>query len=114
LYEHRSKPPLSLSAFRRRMLRHAAAATLFMLVSLVGGMLGFAHFQSMKWPDAFMHASLFLGGLGPLAAPTTTAGQLFMGFFSLYSGLVFVITVGFIVAPLVHRLLHLFHWDEKD
>ena len=114
LYEHRSKRPLSRPAFLRRMLRHLAAAGCVLVLSLAVGMLGFEHYQAMDWPSAFMNASLFLGGLGPLEDPETTAGRVFVGIFSLYSGLVFVLAVAIIAAPLLHRLLHIFHWDEKD
>ena len=61
-----------------------------------------------------MNASLFLGGLGPLVPPDTTGGKLFVGVFSLYSGLVFVVVITIVVAPVLHRVLHRFHWDEKD
>ena len=116
-YERRSKPPLSRQAFLRRMLKHVGAAAGLVLVSVAGGMIGFHYFyehERMDWAGAFMNASLFLGGLGPLDPPDTPGGRLFVGFFSLYSGLVFVFTVGVIAAPLLHRLLHVFHWDEKD
>ena len=32
----------------------------------------------------------------------------------LYAGLIFVVTVGLILAPVVHRLLHKFHWEQKQ
>ena len=46
--------------------------------------------------------------------PDTTGGKLFVGVFSLYSGLVFVVVITIVVAPVLHRVLHRFHWDEKD
>jgi hypothetical protein len=114
LYERYDKPPLTRRAFLRRMLRHLGAAGVLVLVSLAIGMLGFERFQGMPWADAFMNASLFLGGLGPLVPPDTTGGKLFVGVFSLYSGLVFVVVITIVVAPVLHRVLHRFHWDEKD
>jgi len=114
LYERRDKPPLTRRAFAIRMLRHLGVAAVLVLISLGIGMLGFARFQCMSWPDAFMNASLFLGGLGPLGPPRTTGGKIFVGLFSLYSGLVFVVVITIIVAPVLHRVLHRFHSDDKD
>ena len=114
LYERYDKPPLTRRAFLQRMLRHLGAGGLLVLFSLAIGMLGFERFQGMPWPDAFMNASLFLGGLGPLVPPGTTEGKVFVGLFSLYSGLVFVVVITIVVAPVLHRVLHHFHWDDKD
>ena len=114
-YERRDKPPLTRGAFAMRMLRHLGVAAVLVLVSLAIGMIGFRQvFPDKPWADAFMNASLFLGGLGPLDKPDTTGGKVFMGIFSLYSGLVFVVIVTIIVAPVLHRVLHRFHSDEKD
>jgi hypothetical protein len=43
----------------------------------------------------------------------TPAGKLFAGFFALYAGLVFIVTAALLFTPLVHRLMHRFHWIEK-
>jgi len=44
----------------------------------------------------------------------TSGGKLFAGFYALYSGLVFLVAVGIILAPVVHRALHTFHWDADQ
>lgn len=56
---------------------------------------------------------MLLGGMGPVDPPKTDAGKLFAGIYALYAGLVFVVTAAMIFAPLLHRLLHRFHWNEK-
>jgi hypothetical protein len=38
-------------------------------------------------------------------------GKLFASFYALYSGIIFLVTVGIIMAPLYHRFLHRFHLD---
>ena len=55
--------------------------------------------------DAFLNASMLLGGMGPVDPPRTEEGKL-------YTGLVFLIAIGIIAAPAFHRLMHLFHWKE--
>ena len=41
------------------------------------------------------------------------AGKLFAGLFALYAGLVFIVTAALLFTPLLHRLMHRFHWPEK-
>ena len=56
---------------------------------------------------------MLLGGMGPVDPPHSAAGKLFAGFYALYAGLVFLVTAALLFSPLLHRLLHRFHWDEK-
>ena len=63
--------------------------------------------------DAFLNAAMLLGGMGPVNAPVTDGGKLFAGFFALYAGLVFIVTAALLFTPLLHRLMHRFHWDDK-
>jgi hypothetical protein len=78
--------------------------------SLFLGMLGYHLLVKLPWVDAFLNASMLLGGMGPIDAPQTSAGKLFAGIYALYAGLVFLIVVGIILAPIVHRIMHRFHW----
>jgi hypothetical protein len=41
------------------------------------------------------------------------SGKLFAGSYALYSGLALIMATGILFAPLVHRLLHQFHLEEK-
>ena len=93
---------------------HAAAALGLLAVSLAIGMAGYVAFEQLSWVDAFLNASMLLGGMGPVDPPKTTGGKLFAGFYALYSGLVFIVTAAVLFAPLLHRVLHRFHVDEKS
>jgi hypothetical protein len=44
--------------------------------------------------------------------PRTDAGKVFAGLYALYSGLVFIVTAGLLLGPVVHRVLHRFHFGE--
>ena len=96
-----------------RVARHFGLAVVVVLASLFGGMLGYAQFERLGWLDAFLNAAMLLGGMGPIMTPTTAAGKLFAGLYALYSGLVFLVVAGIILAPVVHRVLHRFHWSDK-
>ena len=113
LYEPRQQPPLSVAAFARRLLAHASVALSLIGFSLGLGMAGYAGFERTAWLDAFLNASMILGGMGPVKTEgLSDAGKLFAGSYALYSGLVFVAVMGIMLAPVVHRLLHRFHWPE--
>jgi hypothetical protein len=51
--------------------------------------------------------------MGPVDPPVTDAGKLFAGFFALYAGLVFILVAALLFTPLLHRLMHRLHWDDK-
>lgn len=114
MYEPRGARPLSHAAFLRRLGHHAVAACAFLLASLVLGMLGYRYFENLSWIDSFLNAAMLLGGMGPVNLPVTTAGKLFAGCYALYAGLVFLVAVAFIFTPVLHRLLHKFHWSENN
>jgi hypothetical protein len=112
-YEHRSSRPISRAAFARRMLRHGALALFMTLASIVIGMAGYMYFENLAWRDAFLNTAMLLGGMGPVDPPKTDGGKMFAGLYALYAGLVFLLVAGVVVAPVLHRILHHFHWAEK-
>lgn len=111
-YETRSQRLLPRPIFMRRLLLHAAASAILVLVSLAIGIVGYAYFEGLAWRDGFLNSAMLLGGMGPVDAPKTDAGKLFAGCYALYAGLVFIVTVGVALAPILHRMLHKFHWSE--
>ena len=114
MYESRKQAVLPSRRFARRLVTHAAAALGLLAVSLAIGMCGYVAFEHLSWIDAFLNASMLLGGMGPVDPPKTSAGKLFAGLYALYSGLVFIVTAAVLFAPLLHRVLHRFHVDEKQ
>jgi hypothetical protein len=56
---------------------------------------------------------MLLGGMGPVDAPKTPGGKFFAGCYALYAGLVFIVSAALVFTPVLHRVLHRFHWDEK-
>ena len=113
MYEHRAERVLPRKAFLWRLARHVGVGLAVVAASLFGGMLGYAHFERLGWLDAFLNAAMLMGGMGPVESPATPGGKLFAGFYALYCGMVFLIFASIILAPVVHRLLHRFHWNGK-
>jgi hypothetical protein len=111
MYESKKQPPLTHAGFIRRLLQHLVLALVLLLVSLLGGMAGYAYFEHFSWVDGFVNSAMLLGGMGPVNMSVTTGGKLFAGCYALYAGLVFIITAALMFTPVLHRLLHRFHWE---
>ena len=83
-------------------------------VSLFVGMVGYESFENLAWRDAFINSAMLLGGMGPVNAPVTNGGKIFAGLYALYAGLVFLVILAIIFTPVIHRLLHTFHWERDE
>lgn len=114
MYEPKPHPPIPRRRFAGRLLLHVAAALALFLLSLLPGMAGYEYFEQLPWRDAFLNAAMLMGGMGPVDAPRTEGGKLFAGLYALYAGLVFLVGAGLVFAPVVHRVMHKFHWEESS
>ena len=114
MYEAGSHPMLPTSRFLRRLGLHVLAALGVVLGSLVVGTVGYHSLAGLAWIDAFLNASMLLGGMGPVGDIPTTGGKLFAAFFALYSGLMLIGVTTLILAPVLHRILHRVHLEEAD
>lgn len=112
MYEHKAHPPIPSKRFARRVLLHTVTALAVLVLSLVLGMAGYEYFEHLPWRDAFLNSAMLMGGMGPVDAPHTNGGKVFAGLYALYAGLVFLAAAGLVFAPVMHRLLHKFHWQE--
>ena len=113
-FEHSAEPLASTRVFLRRVARYTILATAIILASLAIGVLGYHYFESLSWIDSLLNASMILGGMGPVAPLQTTAGKLFASFYALFSGMVFLVAVGVLIAPVFHRFLHHFHLEIEE
>lgn len=114
MYERRRHPLISRAKFLQRLARHALVAFALLALSLGLGMAGYMAFERLTPVDAFLNASMLLGGMGPVDPPRSEAGKMFAGLYALYAGLVFLVAASLLMAPVAHRLLHRFHWEDSD
>ncbi len=114
MFEHRHEPLAPRAIFFRRMVKYALLASGFIAVSLVIGMVGYHYVEGMSWIDAFVNSAMLMGGMGPVSELHTDAGKLFAGIYALYCGLVVIIAIGIVAAPLLHRILHHFHLEVAN
>jgi hypothetical protein len=113
MYESHHQPLAPHTQFLLRLLGHGAVAFGLLVLSLGAGMFGYVAFEHLSWTDAFLNTAMLLGGMGPVNPPQTEAGKLFAGLYALYAGLVFIVTAALVLTPVLHRVLHRFHWNEK-
>ena len=114
MYEPKHKPLLSRARFVRRILGHLLAGIGVIGASLLLGMVGYVEFEHLPWIDAFLNAAMLLGGMGPVELPRTEAGKLFAGLYALYAGLVLIAVAAMLITPVIHRVLHRFHWEQAS
>jgi len=112
MYESRKHPPLPRPHFLRRLALHVLIAMALLVGSLLIGMAGYSHYENLTWRAAFLNSAMWLGGMDPVDAPQTDGGKMFAGLYAPYAGLVFIAAAGLVFVPVLHRLLHTFHWDE--
>jgi hypothetical protein len=113
-YEHLSQPVAPLPQYLQRQLRSLGIGSLFVVIALFAGMLGYHKFVGLSWIDSYENAAMILAGMGPMAAPATFAGKIFAGTYALFSGIAVLAIAGVIAAPLVHRFLHRLHADSDE
>jgi hypothetical protein len=114
IFEHRQQKPIPLKAFLIRQGRYLLSASLLLAFGLGIGVIGYHELETMSWIDSFLNAAMILGGMGPVDILHTQAGKLFAGVYALFSGLMFLVAAGLFFSPLVHRLLHKFHFEAED
>jgi hypothetical protein len=114
MYEHRTQPLLPKDRFLHRLAVHGGMAALIITGSLLLGILGYHFIEGQDWVDAYASAAMILSGMGPLAPLRTNGGKLFAGTYALFCGIVFISTIGVLIAPFAHRMLHRFHLEKGD
>jgi hypothetical protein len=113
-FEHRTQPVIPPRHFIVRLAHSGIISLALIAVSLLIGMVGYHIFEGLGWLDAFLNASMLLGGMGPVNAPATFGGKLFAGLYALYCGLAVIFVAGVILAPIAHRILHRFHMESRN
>jgi hypothetical protein len=115
MFEQKNDGLLPLRHFLLRLAGFLAAAAVFVLMGLLVGVAGYHWIGRLSWIDAVLNASMILTGMGPVDELHTISAKLFASGYALFSGLVFITITGVVLAPIVHRVLHVFHLEaEKE
>lgn len=112
-YEKRHEPIASRQVLLRRLGRSFSVAAAIILSSLIIGMLGYHYLGELNWVDSILEAAMILGGMGPVATMHNDTVKIFASFYALFSGFILLSSFGIFTAPMLHRMLHYFHAEQK-
>ena len=114
-YESRHEPLAAVPVFRIRLLQSGAVTLSLIVVSLALGIAGYHWIGGLKsWVDCLYNASMILGGMGPVDPMNNDAGKVFASMYALYSGIMLLASVGVLLSPVMHRVLHRFHLESDE
>lgn len=113
-YERRHDQLAPRSVFIQRLIAALALAQGLILVALMIGIAGYHFIAGFNWIDSLLEASMILGGMGPIKELPNDGSRIFASMYALFSGLIFVGVMGLVLSPVIHRIMHKFHVDDKD
>jgi hypothetical protein len=114
MYEHKKQPVVPIKTFYQRILKNILIALFIMAVCLAIGVAGYHYTDNIPWIDAVHNASMILSGMGPVVAIKSEGGKIFSSAYALFSGVVFLSIVGFILAPAIHRIFHRLNHEPHE
>ncbi|GAO42369.1 hypothetical protein [Flavihumibacter petaseus] len=113
MYERINQPVISRQRFYRRLSYNLFICLLVLAGCLVLGTAGFHFLDEASWLDAFHNSAMLLGGMGPVVDMHGNGAKLFSSFYALFAGIVFITNSGILLAPIMHRVFHRLHVQEK-
>lgn len=113
-FENKYQGLLPRKHFINRLLRNLVAGIAFLLIFLLVGVVGYHLTCAFSWIDSLLNASMILSGMGPTNPIVTVAGKWFASIYALVSGVVFITTIGLMLAPVAHRVFHRFHLADEN
>ncbi len=113
-FERKQEKLAPMPVFLKRVAASFGIAGGLVVLALLIGVSGYRWLAGLGWIDALLDASMILGGMGPVHELHSDCAKIFASGYALFSGLVFIGVMAIVLSPLVHRMLHRFHADEKD
>lgn len=116
VYERKNQKPISNGDFYKRLTAHLFIALSLVAVSILFGAVGYHFLENLSWVDAIYNASMILTGMGPVSVLHKDVSKIFASLYAIYGGIILLAVTGIVLAPVAHRILHLFHLreDEED
>ncbi len=113
-YEKKHHKPAPPHVFKQRLAKHMLLAAAIIIFAIAVGMAGYMQLAQMSAIDAFLNATMIFSGMGPVGDLPTPAAKIFAGLYAIACGILLIGIAGLVLAPVFHRMLHLFHVDDKD
>jgi hypothetical protein len=117
MYEHKRQPLAAKKVFYQRIRTNVLIALLVLIICLSLGIVGYKiTVPEFDWYDSLLNAAMILSGMGPVIDSTivlSKTAKLFASFYALFSGIMFITTIGILIAPVAHRFFHKLHVEEN-
>jgi len=117
VYEHKKQPLAPAHVYYRRLWKNFFFSTIIMLICLFAGMVGYKlTIPEFDWYDSLLNASMILSGMGPIIDEKivlSKSAKVFASGYALFSGVMFIATIGILLAPIAHRFFHKLHLEDK-
>ncbi len=114
MFERKGEKLLPFPRFLGRVGLSFLLAIAIATGALVIGTLGYHYVAGLGWLDAELNAAMILTGMGPVDPMRSAAAKLFASGYALFSGVVFLTSIGIVLSPVIHRIVHRFHLDDGD
>ncbi|KLN97354.1 hypothetical protein [Moellerella wisconsensis] len=109
-----SKKLLRIDHFILRVLRFYCLSVLIFFLGLLPGIIGFYFIEGHSLTESMLNALSMLSGQSINPAPVTSVGRFFIAIYGLFLQSVFIITIGLLVTPFIHRILHKWHLEDTE
>ncbi|MDO6446853.1 hypothetical protein Q4493_13820 [Colwellia sp. 1_MG-2023] len=109
MFEHVKQDVISFKQFIYRLFRYFIFASIFLLLGLIPGILGFLFIENLLFIEACINALSLLGGLDSPYPLISHFGKVFTAIYSLFIETVFLLSSATLLAPIIHRIIHKMH-----
>jgi hypothetical protein len=113
MYERKGDDLLPFPSYLKRVGFAFVLALAVAAVALLFGALGYHYIAGLGWLDAELNAAMILTGMGPVDPMKTAGAKIFASAYALFSGIVFLTSMGIVLSPVFHRVVHKFHLDDS-
>ena len=117
MYEHKKQPLAPKNVYYQRLWKNFFFAAAIMLFCLLIGVLGYKlTIPKFDWYDSLLNASMILSGMGPMIDSDiclTNSAKVFASCYALFSGVMFISTIGILIAPIAHRFFHKLNLEDE-
>lgn len=104
--------------FYRRLWTNAVFGAIIMGVCLLIGIFGYKFtIPNLGWYNSLLNASMILSGMGPMIPSDivlSKQAKIFASGYALFSGVMFISTIGILIAPIAHRFFHKLHLQDQN
>lgn len=117
MYEHKKQALAPKHVFYRRLWKNFLFSFIILLLCLLAGIIGYKlTIPEFDWYDSLLNASMILSGMGPMIDSKiilSNSAKVFASGYALFSGVMFITTIGIVLSPIAHRFFHKLHLEDK-